>query len=69
VVKTIKVHRARVMHKMGARSLAHLVRLATAAGIVPEVAARADADRQNERPIAIETPKSLFSSPSGGSLL
>jgi FixJ family two-component response regulator len=40
VVKTIKVHRARVMHKMGARSLAHLVRLATTAGIVPEVAAR-----------------------------
>lgn len=41
VVKTIKVHRARVMHKMGARSLAHLVRLATAAGIVPEVPSRA----------------------------
>ena len=40
VVKTIKVHRARVMHKMGARSLAHLVRLATTAGIVPEVPAR-----------------------------
>lgn len=40
VVKTIKVHRARVMHKMGARSLAHLVRLATAAGIVPEVPSR-----------------------------
>lgn len=31
--KTIKVHRARVMHKMGAASLAELVRLAQRAGI------------------------------------
>ena len=33
VEKTIKVHRARVMHKMGARSLAELVHLASSAGI------------------------------------
>jgi FixJ family two-component response regulator len=33
VVKTIKVHRARVMHKMGVRSVAHLSRLAASAGI------------------------------------
>ena len=33
VVKTIKVHRARVMRKMGVRSVAHLSRLAAAAGI------------------------------------
>lgn len=46
VVKTIKVHRARVMHKMGARSLAHLVRLAAAAGIVPEVPLRWRPDAQ-----------------------
>ena len=31
--KTIKVHRARVMEKMGADSLADLVRLAQVAGI------------------------------------
>lgn len=35
--KTIKVHRARVMHKMGARSLAELVRLAALAGISSEL--------------------------------
>jgi FixJ family two-component response regulator len=33
VVKTIKVHRARVMHKMGVRSVAQLARVAAAAGI------------------------------------
>jgi FixJ family two-component response regulator len=33
VVKTIKVHRARVMRKMGVRSVAHLSRLAASAGI------------------------------------
>lgn len=33
VEKTIKVHRARVMHKMGARSLAELVQLAGSAGV------------------------------------
>jgi len=36
VEKTIKVHRARVMHKMGARSLAELVQLASSAGIVAQ---------------------------------
>jgi FixJ family two-component response regulator len=34
VEKTIKVHRARVMDKMGAGSLAELVRLADAAGVI-----------------------------------
>jgi FixJ family two-component response regulator len=32
VLKTIKVHRARVMHKMGVRSVAQLARVAAAAG-------------------------------------
>jgi FixJ family two-component response regulator len=36
VEKTIKVHRARVMHKMGVRSLAALVRVATLIGISAE---------------------------------
>ncbi len=31
--KTVKVHRARVMHKMGARSLAELVQLANVVGL------------------------------------
>jgi FixJ family two-component response regulator len=35
VVKTIKVHRARVMHKMGVRSVAQLARIAALAGIEP----------------------------------
>ena len=35
VVKTIKVHRGRIMQKMGAGSLVELVRLADAAGIRP----------------------------------
>jgi FixJ family two-component response regulator len=34
VEKTIKVHRARVMRKMGARSLAELVQLANSAGLL-----------------------------------
>jgi len=33
VEKTIKVHRARVMHKMGARSLAELVQIASSVGV------------------------------------
>jgi FixJ family two-component response regulator len=33
VEKTVKVHRARVMHKMGVRSLAELVRVAGRLGI------------------------------------
>lgn len=36
VVKTIKVHRSRVMQKMGARSLAQLVRLAISVGFTGE---------------------------------
>jgi FixJ family two-component response regulator len=36
VEKTIKVHRARVMHKMGVRSLAALVRIAALLGISAE---------------------------------
>lgn len=35
--KTIKVHRARVMEKMDARSLAELVTLSQRAGIAPEI--------------------------------
>ncbi len=34
--RTVEIHRARVMEKMQARSLSHLVRLAIAAGIEPE---------------------------------
>jgi len=37
-LKTIKVHRAKVMAKMGARSMAELVRLADAAGVHAGVA-------------------------------
>lgn len=33
--KTIKVHRARIMQKMQAKSLADLVRLAEKAGVYP----------------------------------
>lgn len=33
--RTVEIHRARVMEKMGAHSLAHLVRLALASGINP----------------------------------
>jgi FixJ family two-component response regulator len=40
VEKTIKVHRARVMQKMGASSLADLVRMASAAGIGGEMIPR-----------------------------
>jgi FixJ family two-component response regulator len=35
VEKTIKLHRARMMHKMGVRSVADLVRLAERAGVHP----------------------------------
>jgi FixJ family two-component response regulator len=41
VVKTVKVHRARMMQKMGARSLAQLVRLAICVGITGDTASRA----------------------------
>jgi len=57
VEKTIKVHRARVMHKMGARSLAELVQLAGCVGVVGErfahdvqSASRADADLRDVLP-------------------
>jgi FixJ family two-component response regulator len=40
VVKTVKVHRARVMQKMGARSVAQLVRLAICVGLTGETATR-----------------------------
>ena len=35
VEKTIKVHRSRMMEKLGVRTVAHLVRLAERAGITP----------------------------------
>jgi len=35
VEKTIKVHRGRIMHKMGAASLVDLVRMADLAGVRP----------------------------------
>jgi len=34
--RTVEIHRARVMEKMGVRNLAHLVRMAMALGIEPE---------------------------------
>ena len=34
--RTVEIHRARIMEKMGARSLSHLVRLALSAGIDPD---------------------------------
>ena len=33
--RTVEIHRARVMDKMGARSLSELIRLALAAGLRP----------------------------------
>ena len=33
--RTVEIHRARVMDKMGARSLSELIRLALAAGMQP----------------------------------
>lgn len=35
--RTVEIHRARIMEKMAARSLPHLVRLALAAGIDPDL--------------------------------
>jgi len=35
--RTVEIHRARIMEKMEARSLPHLVRIAIAAGIEPEL--------------------------------
>jgi FixJ family two-component response regulator len=78
VVKTIKVHRARVMQKMGVRSLAQLVRMAASVDIGASAEQASAAPRlgpwvgrgaQNSRPNAIETPRSLFSRAAGGSLL
>lgn len=60
--RTIKVHRARVMRKMGARTLAELVHLAARIGIgetaspVPEFVSRMEAARQATRAGAVEPP-------------
>jgi two-component system response regulator FixJ len=35
--RTVEIHRARIMEKMAARSLPHLVRLAIAAGVEPDL--------------------------------
>jgi FixJ family two-component response regulator len=45
VEKTIKVHRARVMRKMGARSLAELVQLATSVGLLGRATVSLTAER------------------------
>jgi FixJ family two-component response regulator len=50
-VKTIKVHRARIMDKMGARSLPELVRLAERVGIAIEPLLCADPESLTWRPI------------------
>jgi FixJ family two-component response regulator len=49
--KTVKVHRARVMHKMGVRSIPALVRLAECVGIAMELMACTDARALGVRPI------------------
>ncbi len=60
--RTIKVHRARVMHKMGARTLAELVHMASRIGIgepaspAPEFVSRMEAVRQATRACAVEPP-------------
>ncbi len=41
VEKTIKVHRGRIMRKMGARSLAELIQLSSAAGVGPKLVQKA----------------------------
>jgi FixJ family two-component response regulator len=43
--KTVKVHRMRVMRKMGIRSVANLVQLAARVGIRPELSAIAEPER------------------------
>jgi FixJ family two-component response regulator len=49
VEKTIKAHRARVMHKMGARSVAELVQLASCAGVVITPPLRAPVQNELQR--------------------
>lgn len=71
VVKTIKVHRSRVMQKMGARSLAQLVRLAISVGITGDdrrrdVAAVPDAPHSSlpdSDPLEHENPTTLTHTP------
>jgi len=60
VEKTIKVHRARVMQKMHARSLAELVRIASFLGISAEGPARALSRREPLPPPRNDPPMHRF---------
>lgn len=59
VLKTIKVHRARVMHKMRVRSLAQLVKLIAASGVV--------LDRLARNELSTDVKYSVPMPPGGGS--
>lgn len=60
VEKTIKVHRARVMQKMGTRSLAELVRLAVCVGIVSTLRGAVDAEPERETLFADDPAEDRF---------
>jgi FixJ family two-component response regulator len=53
VEKTIKVHRARVMHKMGVRSIPDLVRLAERVGVAMELIPCAESQAPAWRPVSV----------------
>lgn len=60
VEKTVKVHRARVMQKMGTRSLAELVQLAVCVGIASARREAADVQPEREAPFADDTARGRF---------